>query len=205
MWKNIPKRTAAWLSIGMLLYAYGCILSPEEDPAPPDREPVVFMDLTEKEHVIINLELSYQEQNHEEFSKLLLRPEDTYNGSTYANGYYWYNQPGAVGTEEYILRDDELTRTSNMFMAAEGQPVKDDHPVIYKLTLALTDASWSPITELWEQPCEDCWYTEREYNLYLEMGEIDLQGLDNVQFYIVPVDEGGKKIYKIALAKDVLN
>ncbi len=154
--------------------------------------------------MIVNLELSYQEKNFNEYSKLILRTDDTYNGSTYADGYYWYNQQGAVGTEAYILANEDLSRTQNMFLAASGTPAKPEHPPIYGLTLELTEGSWSPIDTVFNEPCEDCWYTERGYNLFLEMGETDLQGLDNVQFYIVPVDEGGKKIYKIAVAVDVL-
>ena len=34
-------------------------------------------------------------------------------------------------------------------------------------------------------------------------GENAIAGLHDVQFYIVPVDEGGTKIYKIAVAKDI--
>jgi hypothetical protein len=205
MWKSISRRTATWISIVILSYSVGCILSPQEDPAPPSSDPIEFKDLTEKEDVITNMLLSYQAKDYEPYMQLLLRPEDTYNGSTYANGYYWYNQPGAVGTELSILLGADLERTFNMFRAAEGDPVdKENHPVIYRLTLTLTEGSWSPITELWGEPCEDCWYTERQYDIFLEAGQTDYHGFDNVQFYIVPVDEDGKKIYKIAVAKDVL-
>ena len=204
MWKSILRRTALLTIIVMLSYSYGCILSPQEDPAPDDREPFVFKDLTEREDVIYNLYGSYQEKNFGEYSKLLLMPDDTYNGSTYANGYYWYNQPGAVGGEDFILAADDLVRTQYLFLAAAGTPAKETHPPINRMTLTITEGSWSPISEIWGQPCEDCWYTERQYDIFLEMGETDLSGTDNVQFYIVPVDEGGKKIYKIAVAKDIL-
>ena len=203
MLKNIAKHTAMWISVAILLYSYGCILSPQEDPAPPDKDPVEFMDLTEKEHVITNLVLSYQEKDDTQYSKLILQTDDTYNGSTYANGYYWFNQPGAVGTEESILGGQDISRTHNMFQACKI-PVKDTHPKIDRLTLTLTEGSWAPVTEIYGEPCEDCWFTEREYDIFLEMGETDIHGYDNVQFYIVPVDEDGLKIYKIAVAKDVL-
>jgi hypothetical protein len=204
MWKNILRRTALLTGIVILSYSYGCILSPQEDPAPNDRDPVEFKDLTEKEHVIINLVYSYQEKDFGEYSKILLGTDDTYNGSTYPNGYYWYNQPGAVGEEDFILLGQDLTRTQYMFLAAEGTPAKDTHPPIFRLTLELTEGSWSQLPELWGEPCEDCWYTERQYDIFLDMDQTDLYGTDNVQFYIVPVDEDGKKIYKIAVAKDIL-
>lgn len=204
MWKSIPRRTASLIGILVLLYSYGCILSPEEDPAPYEREPVEFMDQTEREHVITNLVLSYREKYYPAYEKLILTAEDTYNGSPYPFApYYWYNQPGAVGEEDYILDLDDLARTQNLFLAAQGMPAKQDHPVIYRLTIELTEGSWSPVNELGGEPCEDCWLTERQYDIFLEMGETDIHAADNVQFYIVPVDFEGTKIYKIAVAQDI--
>ena len=203
MWKNISRHAAAWISIVMLLYSFGCILSPEEDPAPPNIVPVEFMDLTEKEHVVTNMVLSHQEKDITEYSKLLLSPEDTYNGSTYANGYYWYNQEGAAGLPVFNLRDEDIAAVTNLFLAAKGTPAEDDHQVIERLTLSLTEGSWSPLAEIFGEACEDCWFTEREYNIKLYFGENSIEGLQNIQYYIVPVDEGGTKIYKIAVAKDI--
>lgn len=192
-----------WISIVMLTYSCGCILSPQEDPAPPDKDPVVFMDLTEKEHVIINLVLSYQEKRYDKYSELILTTTDRYNGQPYSDSYYWYNQPGAVGTEEYILGDQDIQRTYYMFKACVV-PEKDTHPHIDKLTLTITEGSWSPVIELYGEPCEDCWFTERQYQIELDLGEDQIIGYDNVQFYIVPVDEGDLTIYKIGVAKDIL-
>ncbi len=198
--RSRPVSVWPLLLAALLIPIAGCEDSSPSKPAP---DTVTFGDLTEKEHIIINLELSYEELNFDQFSRLLLSEGDTYNGSTYANGYYWYNQPGTVGSEEYIPLSDELARTYNMFRAAQGDPVKDNHPVIYRLTLSLTDGAWTPVEELWSEPCEDCWYTERGYELFLDLEWTDVQALDNVQLYIVPVDEGGTKIYKIAVARDV--
>ncbi len=185
----------------LLFHLVGCS---ESGTSRPEPETVVFEDLTEREDVIHNLVLSYQEKDIAQYSKLLLMPDDTYNGSAYPNGYYWYHQPGAVGPEEYLTGEEDLSCTGYIFLAANGTPAKPTHPVIFHLDLALTEGSWSPLSELWGEPCEDCWYTERQYDIFLEMGDPDLHGTDNVQFYIVPVDEDGKKIYKIAVAKDIL-
>ena len=204
MWKRISRHAATWISIVILLYSSGCILSPQEDPAPPDKDPVEFMDLTEKEHVIVNMLLCHQEKNITEFSKLLLKADDTYNGSTYADGYYFYNQEGDAGLPVFNLRDEDIRLVNNLFLAAKGTPFKEDHQVIDRLTLTLTEGSWSPVTEIFSEPCEDCWFTQREYVIKLFYGENSIEGWHNVQYYIVPVDEGGTKIYKIAVAKDVL-
>lgn len=203
MWKSITRYTATWISTVMLLYSFGCILSPKEDPAPPDKDPVVFMDLTEKEHVIFNLELSYAERDIDEFSKLLLKVDDTYNDLTYADGYYFYNQDVETELEEFLLRDTEITYTGNMFLAAKGTKAKPEHQVLDDLTLEIGDGSWMPSDEIFGEPCEDCWYTQRSYELWIYYGEDSKYAMDNIQFYIVPVDEGDVTIYKIAIAKDI--
>jgi len=60
------------------------------------------------------------------------------------------------------------------------------------------------VAEIFGEPCEDCWFTERSYNIELTIGPGEsILGEHNVQYYIVPVNEGGLKIYKIAIAKDV--
>jgi len=203
MWKSITRHAVTWISIVVLLYSFGCILSPQEDPAPPDKEPVEFEDLTEREHVITNMVLSHQEKDITEYSRLLLRADDMYNGSTYADGYYWYNQEGAAGLPAFNLRDEDIGAVTNIFLAAKGTPAEEDHPVIDRLTLTLTEGSWAPVPEIFGEECEDCWFTQREYNIKLFYAEKSIEGLDDIQYYIVPVDEGGKKIYKIAIAKDV--
>jgi hypothetical protein len=169
----------------------------------PEPETVTFEDLTEREDIIHNLVLSYREKDINEYSKLLLRTNDTYSGSTYASGYIWYHQPGAVGSEEDLTGEEDLFCTNHIFLAASGTPVKPEHPIIYGLTLAIYSGTWSAVDSLFGEECEDCWYTERQYYIFLEMVATDLHRTDNVQFYIVPVDEDGKKIYKIAVAKDI--
>jgi hypothetical protein len=185
----------------VLILVTGC---EDSSPSKPDPEPAQFEDLTERGDVIHNLILSYSEKNIEEYSKLLLRADDTYGGSIYPSGYIWYNQPGVIVGEEYISREEDIARTTNIFLAASGTPAKPEHPEILGLHLDILNGTFSAIDSLFGEPCEDCWFTERGYNLFLEMGETDFQALDNVQFYIVPVDEGGTKIYKIAVAKDAL-
>jgi hypothetical protein len=199
--RTIPGWGKLLLLISFLFLLGGCDDSGTSRPEP---ETVTFEDLTEREDIIHNLVLSYQEKDIDEYSKLLLRTNDNYNGSTYASGYIWYHQPGAVGSEEYLTGEQDLFCTNYIFLAASGTPVKPEHPIIYGLTLDIYSGAWSAVDSLFGEECEDCWYTERQYYIFLEMGESDLHGTDIVQFYIVPVDEDGKKIYKIAVAKDIL-
>ena len=189
------------LMLALILVA-GCLTDPEKKETPTEETPE-FRDLTAKDDVIYNLLLSYKEKDITEYSRLLLNNGDAYNGSTYPASYYWYNQPEAEGLDEYIPREDDIACTNNIFLAAKGTPAKPEHPAIARLILTITEGSWAPVAEIFGQTCEDCWFTEREYLVVLAFGEDDIFGNEQVQFYIVPVDEGGTKIYKLAVAKDV--
>ena len=180
----------------------GCLNDPEKKEAPVEEEPE-FRDLTSKEDVINNLVLSYAERNISEYSKLLLRNDDSYNGSDYQFSYYWYNQPEDEELEAYLMRDEDIMATNNLFLAAQGTPAKLDHEILDDLTLEIGAGSWVAVSELFGEPCEDCWSTIREYLISVSYGENRLSGDDVIQIYIVPVDEGDKTIYKIALAKDI--
>jgi hypothetical protein len=195
------------MGLGLILLfaaflAAGCLTDPEKKETPTE-EPAQFRDLTSREDVIYNLLLSYQEKNISQYSRLLLEDDDSYNGSDYQAGYYWYNQPESEGLDEYMLRDADIASTNNLFLAAMGTPSESQHPEIYRLSLMISEGTWSQVTELFGQTCEDCWFTEREYEIRLDLGEDAVMGLNNIQLYIVPVDEGDVKIYKIAVAKDV--
>ena len=205
MWK-VPGR--GWGICGLisvlllvpLASFLGCSDPTPYVPAPPS---FVFKDLTEPDNIIHNLLLSYTANNIAEYSKLLLAANDSCSGKPYASEYIWYNQPNTCCLDEFLLRDDDIASTNNLFLAAKGTPAEPNHQVIDRLILMITDGSWSPLAEIFGEACEDCWFTEREYNIRLYYGENAIAGLHDVQFYIVPVDEGGTKIYKIAVAKDI--
>jgi hypothetical protein len=68
------KRTILWLIV--LVAAAGlttsCLLDPEKTKEEPeDKTPVVFKDLTEKDDVLHNLELSYNERRFDKYEELL--------------------------------------------------------------------------------------------------------------------------------------
>jgi hypothetical protein len=211
MWPCALKRAALWICIAALVYSFGCILSPEEEAAPPVIKPVTFEDLTEKEHVIINLVNSYKALLAEKYEELLLRAEDIRpsedGGGTYGTGYYWFNQTEDLTElegEEFIEGLEDRDRTYNMFRAAQQNPVDPEkHPIIDKLTLTLSDATWQSVPEIFNQPCSDCWETLRVYEIWLYFGDDRIHGYDEVKFRIVPVMNGDTKIYKIAVAYDL--
>ncbi len=166
--KENTKLTAALVIILVagLLAATGCILDPKEDPEPDPVPPPEWGDLTEREHTLGNLVLSYTHRDIEHYSELL------------HDDYLWYLQAGDYepGQDNYFFRQPDINMTRNMFLAANGQY----EPVIDKLTLDIDPADWYPVPKIGERDCEDgeCWQTERGYRITVGIGEMTYIGDD---------------------------
>jgi hypothetical protein len=198
------------LLLAAVLSTAGCICDCE-DPRIIEEADAVFANLTEREHIIGNLVLSYQELNIDEYARLLLsatdEKPDEYGGGTYPSEYIWFNQVEDDDLELNIDLEEDHKRTMNMFLAANGMPQDPEkHPVLDKLTLEITAGTWQQVESLFGGECQDCWKTLREYDLWIYFSNQDdrVHGYDNVEFYIVPVQDGEKKTYRIAVARDLL-
>jgi len=187
-------KLAMILTVGVLLLGLvGCILNPKDDEAPPTKPKYEYLDLTHKEDAIQNLVTAYKEHNVLQVEKLL------------HSLYIWRNQDYDIANNnlpEYYSRSEEITSTTNIFLAADkrSEPTK----YIDKLELTIEEGSWQQVTEFQGQPCTDCWETTREYfiTVVMEGGNTTLYGNDLVVFTIVPVEESGKTLYKIGRADD---
>jgi len=202
--RGLMKTAAITIIIGIFIYS-GCILNPKEDveptPVGPQKE---FRPLTEKENVIYNLVLSYERTNATYYEELL-----------HAD-YIWYNQErDAEKYGAFYNRDKDLEIVRNMFDAANGR-AKAGHPIIDRLYLKIPifepdslnpNGRWNKIDTIpGGDSCDDCWETEREYEISVEVGgEEDMTyiGNDIVKFIIAPVIEDGVKKYKIIRAYDL--
>jgi hypothetical protein len=73
------------------------------------------------------------------------------------------------------------------------------------IELEIDPGTWNEIQQVGEEPCAGCWETDRVYRIQAKFSGIDniFMGHDHVKFIIVPVDEGGKTIYKIKWAYDI--
>ncbi len=199
-----PGKTALLVAVIIILsYSFGCILSPEEEIRPNPNPPPDYKDLTIPENLIHNLVVSYQNLNDVKYGELLLKTDD----GSYEEEYFFKFQIDDVvtGGEEYLDRKTDLTRTGNLFLAAKGTPAKPEHPIIDKYGLNIDPGTWQGVDSLWGEPCEDCWYTSRGYYIFIEYGGDRIYGDDQVEFYVVPIQEGDVTTYRIAIANDVLN
>ncbi len=166
----------------------GCIFGPDKDRK-SRTEPPTYRDLSEKEDVIHNLLLSYQDLDIEHYRELL--HED----------YIWYMQEGI--DPEFLSRDQDIDATNGIFNSKKfGHP--DENRSIERLQLEIWDGSWSAIDSLEGQPCDDCWYTRWVYDIRLDVKSgATIHGHDYVDFYIVGIEEEGKKKYQIIRADDI--
>lgn len=175
-----------------LIASSGCILSPDEEAPTPQPKPT-YKPLTEKENLIYNLVMCYQEHNITRYEELL-HPD-----------FIWYNQVGSAN--EYNERTDDVKMTQGLFQAAEGT-----HPnpalKVDKLTLWIDQTptnQWYTISDINGVPCEDCWETTRAYQITAVMdgGDKTLLGEDGIKFIAIGVDQNGTKIYQIIRADDI--
>jgi|GEM_PF-1199824 len=183
------KLAAASFLVLLMFSTFGCILNPEEDKKPDPIPPPEFGDRTEREHVIDNMELAYQVTDLEHYKELLHLD------------YIWYMQEGS--DPEFLSRDQDIAATKGIFDSKKfGHP--DDNKRIERLQLEIWGGSWSALDSFEGEPCSDCWYTRRVYDIMIEVASgTKIHGHDYIDFYIVSGDEGGKKKYKIRRADDV--
>jgi hypothetical protein len=197
--KSMLKLKATMLGVGACALAFfcGCILSPDQDKnGGGGGGTPIYKDLTQKEDPIDNLMTSYNNANIQEYEKLL-HPD-----------YLFYNQTADVaqGLPEFLTKDTDVRETTNMFAAARGQ-YKNAAQNLDALTLEITPASWMSLDTVpgLPAPCVDCWATTRQYlvNAVLTGGQTTLRGNDLVQIIVVPVEENGKKLYKLYRVEDI--
>ena len=101
-------------------------------------------------------------------------------------------------------RATDVDKTGKMFLAAESK-YSDPKLWIELLTLKIWPGTWAQITEFEGAPCEDCWETQRTYEITARMsgGTLTYVGNDYVRFIVVGVDKGGQRIYQIRRADDI--
>jgi hypothetical protein len=182
---------AALALISCLCLIGGCKDTTAPAPAPDPSK--TFRPLTDKADVITNLVLSYTKADITHYEELL-HPD-----------YTFYLQAWDVTNgKEFFTRTEDVNIQTEMFKATRGQATT---PALNldRLELSLTGGSWTPVDSIDGAPCVDCWKTTREYTMTLIFtgGLNGYTGNDQTEFIIVPVIEGGKKLYKLWRQTDI--
>jgi hypothetical protein len=168
---NMSRPVAAMLLAAALLVSSGCLEEPEDPPKKAEESK--YGDLTEKEHIIANLLQSYADRNIDRYIELL-----------HAD-YVWYLQPRDVepGGSGFVVRQEDINMTRNMFLAANGQ----FEPVIERMDLEIDPGDWYSMPSIGDKDCAEgeCWQTERGYHLVVQIGEMTYIANDIVIVNIV--------------------
>jgi hypothetical protein len=161
-------------------------------------QPSPYKALTQKDHVLFNLQLAYTNRNLAEFTKLL------------DEGFVFHFsqadfKDGSVGVEQWEV-DAELASVVNMFDENFSKPGVDP---ISKIDLTLKyvegDNAWNPVTPDDQTTYPDeTWYEKTvSYNLICTAGYIDYTGLNILASFIVRQSTvEGKTIWRIISWRD---
>ncbi len=193
----MSKRTAYLLVL--IIAAVGlvssCILDPKEKPPDPTTPPTrTYQDLTERDHVLNNLELAFNEKNKVGYYDLLdpdfifFFSQADYNSSEDPTPVQWG-----------IAEEQESAR--NLFEGGGGDPAG---PVDLKLIYA--EDNWTAIDP--DDPVkypDQTWYLKTvEYNLSVTtVGGTTYNGIGlKAAFIIRQIERDGKQIWQIMRWRD---
>ena len=172
-----------------------CFDPDKERPKPKPPVPT-YQDLTQKDHVLVNLQLAYNQRNYDRYAELLDDPNFI---------YYFSDEDFASGkTPEQWGRDEDLECHENMF-----DPNNQVHKIL-SLTLYLQYPAGQWIATTPDQgrfPGETWYYKSVSYNLTVVVNaqpENITYLAQNLKalFTIRQVDRGGKKIWQIVEWRD---
>jgi len=192
---GILKTTFFLVALALFIAAAGCILDPKEavddNPVPEENWP----ERTDREECIEVIDMVYKHKNIEKYKEVLLKPDT--ERENFKDGYLWFNQ---------VLQLDSLSEFDNYDEDCEGtQWILDNAEMIqmFLFPSAIVSQTWTEVDEVFGEPCEDCWSTQRNYNFSITVGDMIYTGDDEVQFTIGPdPDNPGK--YVIYRADDFL-
>jgi hypothetical protein len=136
-----------------------------------------FGDLSEKEHCISNLMLSYTKRDIEKFSELL-HADYKYYG--FGNTIEWNAQ-------------EEREKTAMLFTNA----------IVLSIEIELD--SWTKTHEIFGSPCVNCWESTRKYALIGQTSEDAnvISGTGYTKFIVTQDEENGKSKYRILAIIDL--
>jgi hypothetical protein len=187
------KRTILWLIV--LVAAAGlttsCLLDPEKTKEEPeDKTPVVFKDLTEKDDVLHNLELSYNERRFDKYE------EDADFIFYFAE--VDYNNPN--GTPEQWGRVEEVGANSRLLSPSTPG---DNKVVSIDLKLEYITDSWTEEPPNAVHPDESWFIKIVDYDLVIiTAADWQFKAIDKQAQFTIRLDEDTGK-YQIRLWHDL--
>ena len=139
--------------------------------AESDTKPL-YGDLTQKEHCMRNLALSYTHQDIDRFKELL---HDRY---------------------VYIISEKNTTKTRSRKYIIHAVNYMFDNAT--EISAEITDGEWEPVTRFSGEACPECWSTNRKFILRIDSPDIKENGFSTeCRFIVAPVEASGGVKYKL--------
>ncbi len=140
----MTRRLNVLILAAVVLAASGLsCLDPDKEPKPPVQAPPTYQNLTQKDHVLNNLELAYNGRNYARYAELLDEGHFTYYFST-----------NDIDTPAQWGRQEDLDSHEKMF-----DPNNQDHRVLsIKLNLQYSVEQWIETTPDQQQHPGETWY-----------------------------------------------
>jgi hypothetical protein len=159
------------ISIAMVATAASCIFDPDKDETPPINNDQKFENLSEKWHVLNNIELAYSKRRLDKYDQLL------------DNDFAFFLFPGDVGGDvpESWDRDTEVSANKNLF-STEQPPAPAKRCLGIRMNVQWEDDQGKPSLawiELTPPGSSETWYTTTvNYDFNIDV-EGDLTYINN--------------------------
>jgi hypothetical protein len=175
-----------------------CIFSPKEAPRKPGDPPGGnFLPLDKRDNLLHNLELAYDQRNHEEFRKLLDQSGD----------FIFFFSPtdvseGRVKNSQWDV-SQELAATQKMFDRNPPPGVPRADRVDLTLTFTEGEDEWQPFVSSTHP--DETWHKKPvEYRLFVKVGDVDYTQNKAViaEFTARFTEAGGDSLWQIVRWRD---
>ena len=133
---------------------------------------LTYGDLTQKEHCMRNLALSYTNQDIDRFKELL---HERYL---------------------YIITEKKTTKMRSRKYIINAVNYMFDNAI--KIRAEITEGEWEPITTFSGDACPGCWSTKREFIMRIDSPDAKEQEFSTeCRFIVAPVEASGVVKYKL--------
>ncbi len=178
----------------MVLVVSSCIFDPEEDPGTPPEPPAKEENLTERWHVLNNIEYAYSKRNPNVYDALL------------SEEFTFFFDEGDVGGEipEQWGRFDEFDATSRLFLSK----TQTEDPICnqIKLDLVYDQANLQWVEKIPENFPDEIWYTTTVNYTFTFQMEGDLTYVQNnakAQFTVRDTGPTGSPHWELVEFRDL--
>ena len=196
---KLTKSILLLMLLGLLVGSTGCIFSPEDNKDPGTGGTETYPPATTPEQLLINFGDIYEDMDAQAFASIL---HDDYKTILLPSTMEEWQAAGNPLAEDIFYRDTEIRIHENMFSGNTGvRPNNENVPPIdsIEVNYLTKEGTWNTIPETHEHFAGHGGYWA-QYNVLIYFNTPDqfsFKVQQKVDFYVVPVTEGGQEIWKL--------